>query len=308
MSENHHWIARIPNLAPETASLLSDELEQLQDNLGATHHAVASFCAGNDDDWAVEISYQSKPDKTQISELLSLYRCRDGAVPSAQFHRIEDRDWVAESLHNLAPVSAGRFFVHGRHDRDQRPAGAIGIEIEASQAFGTGHHPTSVGCLEALDRDLRHTRFKNSLDLGCGSALLAIAIARTGLGNVLATDIDPVAIDIANENICLNKVANRIKCFVAEGLSHPQIRKRRPFDLIMANILSGPLIALANPMRDYVAQAGTIILSGILTRQASRVEAAYLTAGFRFKRRLINGEWATLVLNNQGHPRDCMKS
>ena len=308
MSDTGHWIIRIPNLTPETAFALSNEMERLLDDPGATHHAVASFCAGEDDDWAVEISYLLRPGESSVKTMLSSYQDRDGAIPSAFILPVQNRDWVAETLKNLAPVPAGRFFVHGRHNRNLRPAGSVAIEIEANQAFGTGHHETTSGCLEALDRELRHTRFRNSLDLGCGSALLAIAIAKTTRGNVLATDIDPVALQIARQNTRLNNVANRIDCFVADGLNHPQILKRNRFDLVMANILSGPLIALANPMRDCLVLDGTLILSGILVRQAPRVEAAYRAAGFCFRYRNIKGKWATLVFKKLSRPKSRLKS
>ncbi len=298
--DRSHWIVQVPNLTPEAALKISEELERRQDS-GAAHHAVACFCAGDDDDWAVEISYQTRPGETLITDLLAAFRDRDGGVPTGHIRALEKRDWVKESLKNLPPVRAGRFFVHGRHNRDARPA--VAIEIEANQAFGSGHHETTAGCLEALDRELRHTRYRNSLDLGCGSAVLAIAIAKSGLGHVLATDIDPVALEIGKQNSRLNNVANRVTCIVADGMNHSGVRKRRPFDLVMANILSGPLIALANPMRNIVAPGGTIILSGILARQAPGVEAAYRAAGFCFRHRLIRGEWATLVLFNRSRPR-----
>lgn len=304
MSDSGHWVALIPNLTPATALEFSQNLEQQQDSGGAIHHAVASFRAGNDDNWAVEISYQTRPDATLITKLLAAYCDRDGKVPTAHFRPLEKRDWVKESLKNLPPVRAGRFFVYGRHNINARPAGAVAIEIEANQAFGSGHHETTAGCLEALDQELRHTRYRNCLDLGCGSAVLAIAIAKSGPGHVLATDIDPGALEIGKENTRLNNIANRVTCIVADGLNHPNIRKRQPFDLVMANILSGPLIALANPMRNIVAPGGTIILSGILARQTPSVEAAYRAAGFIFARRLIKREWATLVFKFRGRPRN----
>ncbi len=303
MSDSGQWIVQVLNLTPETAFKISEDLEHQQDGGAAAHHAVACFRAGDDDDWAVEISYQSRPDVSLITDLLAIYRDRDGNAPTGLCQPLEKRDWVRESLKNLPPIRAGRFFVHGQHDRDTSPAGAIAIEIEANQAFGSGHHQTTAGCLEALDRELRRTRHHNSLDLGCGSAVLAIAIAKAGQGHVVATDIDPVALEIGKANTRLNKVSNRVTCIVADGLSHPNIRETQPFDLVMANILSGPLISLANPMRHIVTPGGTIILSGILARQARRVEAAYRAAGFHFRHRLIKREWATLVFEYRGRPR-----
>ncbi len=303
MSDSGHWIVRVPNLTPETALKISEELELQLDSGTAAHHAIASFCAGGDDDWAVEVSYFSKPEETLITDLLAAHRNREGKVPTGMVRPLEKRDWVEESLKNLPPVRAGNFFVHGRHNRDARPAGAVAIEIEANQAFGSGHHETTAGCLEALDQEMRRAQFQNSLDIGCGSAVLAIAIAKSGQGHVLATDIDPVALEIGEQNTHLNNVANRVTCIVADGLNHPDIRKRQPFDLVIANILSGPLIALANPMRRIMAPAGTLILSGILADQAPRVETAYRATGFVFQRRLLKREWATLVFEFRGRPQ-----
>lgn len=207
----------------------------------------------------------------------------------------DDVDWVAKSLEGLKPVVAGRFVVFGAHDRDHLPGGLVGIEIEANQAFGTGHHPTTWGCLTALTRLLAVYRFDGILDLGCGSAVLAIAIAKLAKSQVLATDIDPIAVKIARENAELNGVGSLVTALAASGFAHPSMAGRQ-FDLIVANILAGPLKMLAPQFRAHTRPGATIVLSGILESQAAWVLAAYRAAGFVRERHLIKEGWSTLVL------------
>ncbi len=296
MQQANQWLARITDLSPEIAVEISDIFENLEETATNAPLAVAAFCAGEDPEWAVEANFAEKPDAAWVQGLVSGFKNRIGIAPSVHIEKLQNRDWVSLSLQNLAPVESGRFFVHGSHDREKPMSGSIGIEIDAGQAFGTGHHATTSGCLAALDRELRHTHFRNCMDLGCGSGVLAIAFAKATKKPVLATDIDPVALEVAKENVRLNMVARDVNCLLADGLENPAIRQSVPFDLVMANILSAPLISLANAMRPCVARGGTLILSGILSYQAPKVEASYRAAGFRFKYRSINENWATLVL------------
>lgn len=208
---------------------------------------------------------------------------------------LPDIDWVAKSLEGLKPVRAGRFFVHGAHDRDKLRDGDIGIEIEAGQAFGTGHHGTTAGCLEVLDDVVRAEQPENALDLGTGSAVLAIALAKLARIPVLATDIDPVATAVAAGNAQLNGVADLVECVTATGFDHPAFA-RGPFDLVVANILAGPLIELAPDMARHVKRGGSLVLSGILDRQEEAVLTAYVAAGFRHLRTLHREDWVTLHL------------
>lgn len=209
---------------------------------------------------------------------------------------VPDIDWVAKSLEGLRPVRAGRFLVYGSHDREQLLPDDIGIEIEAGQAFGTGHHGTTSGCLEMIEEVAASEQPKNALDLGAGSAVLAIAIAKLGKIPVLATDIDPVAVEVAAENIRLNGVAGLVEAVTATGFDHPAIRDRGPFDLIVGNILAGPLTDLAPDMARHTAAGGSLILSGILERQGEGVLAAYADQGFRHIRTLPKEGWITLHL------------
>lgn len=207
---------------------------------------------------------------------------------------LPDIDWVARSLEGLQPVRAGRFFVHGSHDRDQRRDGDIAIEIEAGLAFGTGHHGTTAGCLEMLEQVVEAEHPANALDLGTGSAVLAIALAKLSGIPVLATDIDPVATEVATGNVQLNGVAGHVEAVTATGFDHPVFAERGPFALIVANILAGPLIEIAPQMAAHVRPGGSLVLSGILDRQHDAVVEAYVAQGFSHIATLHREGWVTI--------------
>lgn len=214
----------------------------------------------------------------------------------------ETVDWVSVSLKGLKPIVAGRFVVHGAHDRDHIPAGLVGLEIEANQAFGTGHHPTTWGCLVALSRLLRRERFHSVFDLGTGSGVLAIAVARDTRRFALASDIDELSVRIANENAVLNRVPGLVKAVTAAGFDHPQIRGRL-YDLIIANILAGPLKTLSPAFRHHTRPGAAVVLSGILQSQAGEVLAAFRAQGFARERHIVKDGWSTLVLRRIAHGR-----
>ena len=209
---------------------------------------------------------------------------------------VPDIDWVSKSLEGLQPVRAGRFLVHGSHDRYRRRIGDIAIEIEAGLAFGTGHHGTTAGCLELIEMVVRRDHPKNALDLGTGSAVLAIALAKLAHIPVLATDIDPIATRVAAQNVRLNQVSAYVETRTAPGFADPIFRARAPFDLIVANILARPLMQLAPDMARSVKLGGSLILSGILERQRNAVVAAYVGQSFRHVRTLWRDGWVTLHL------------
>lgn len=209
---------------------------------------------------------------------------------------VPEIDWVARSLEGLKPVRAGRFFVHGSHDRDKRRIGDLAIEIEAGLAFGTGHHGTTSGCLDMIDEVVRRERPRNALDLGTGSAVLAIALAKLAHIPVLATDIDPVATRVALENVKLNGASAYVETATAPGFHHPIFARNAPFDLIVANILARPLMRLAPEMARHIVPGGSLILSGILERQRDAVIAAYVGQAFRHVRTLRREGWVTLHL------------
>ncbi|MBZ9723466.1 50S ribosomal protein L11 methyltransferase [Mesorhizobium sp. CO1-1-11] len=215
-----------------------------------------------------------------------------------QREALPDIDWVARSLEGLKPVRAGRFFVHGAHDSRKRHSGELAIEIEAGLAFGTGHHGTTAGCLEMLEKVVRREHPRNALDLGTGSAVLAIAVAKLAHIPVLATDIDPVAVKVAAANARLNHVKGLIETVTAPGFHHPIFARRAPFDLIVANILARPLMRLAPQMAGHVTLGGSIVLSGILDRQRAAVISAYVGQNFRHVSTLHREGWVTIHLKH----------
>lgn len=209
---------------------------------------------------------------------------------------LPDIDWVTHSLEGLKPVRAGRFFVHGSHDRDKIENDDIAIEIDAGLAFGTGHHGTTAGCLEMIEEIIHGEHPTNALDLGTGSAVLAIAIAKLAPIPVLATDIDPVAITVAAENALKNGVGEHVITATAEGFDHPVFRSYTPFDLIVANILANPLMELAPALKSHLASNGSIVLSGILDSQHDAVLAAYQAQGLTHQKTLHREGWVTIHL------------
>ncbi|MCC7320293.1 MAG: 50S ribosomal protein L11 methyltransferase [Rubellimicrobium sp.] len=242
--------------------------------------------------WEVGAHFEEAPDAIALDLLAAVHGARPFAVSE-----VPDIDWVAHVRRELAPVVAGRFFVHGSHDADKVPAGAEPLLIEAAMAFGTGHHGTTLGCLRALERMVARGGMRTRVaDIGAGTAVLAMAAARVWPGEVLATDIDPVAVEVAEANVAANGLTGRVTCLEAAGLDHPGIVARAPFDLVFANILKGPLIALAPDMARLVAPGGQVILSGILVEQAEEVAGVYARLGFNPAEREDIGDWSALVL------------
>lgn len=242
--------------------------------------------------WEVGGYFEAAPDVAGLALLAAMHGARDFVVSE-----LPEVDWVAKVRRELTPVEAGRFFVYGSHDADKVPQGAEPLLIEASMAFGTGHHGTTQGCLLALDALAQEGgRCDRVLDLGCGTAVLAMAAARLWPdGTILASDIDAVAVEVAEVNVAANGLAGKLRCMEAEGLNHPEIAQAAPFDLIFANILKGPLIALADPITSALAPGGKVILSGILNDQADEICAVYTQAGNSVVRRTEIGDWTTIM-------------
>ena len=245
--------------------------------------------------WEVGGYFLERPDQA----VLLLLSMAFGAKPFV-VSEIPDIDWVAKVRRDLAPVEAGRFWLYGSHDADKVPAGVVPLQIEATVAFGTGHHGTTLGCLRALDRlDAGGQRAGNVADIGSGTGVLALAAARIWPdAAVIASDIDQVAVEVAVANAEINGMADRVPCVEAAGFDHPDLAARAPYELIFANILKGPLIDLAPDMAAHIAQGGHLILSGLLVVQAEAVLAAYVANGFGLVDREDIGEWATLVLRH----------
>lgn len=243
--------------------------------------------------WEVGAYFLEPPDGVMLEVLATAF----GVKPFA-LSELPEVDWVAHVRRELSPVDAGRFFVFGSHDADKVPAGRVPLQIEATVAFGTGHHGTTLGCLLAFDRLLTAGWLPaRVLDVGCGTAVLAMAAATTlPEALVIASDIDRVAVDVAEANVAINGLEGRIECLEAAGLDHAKIKAAGPYDLIFANILKGPLIELAPGIATQLATGGRAILSGLLSVQADSVTAAYVASGLTLNSRDDIGEWSTLVL------------
>ncbi|RAK66467.1 50S ribosomal protein L11 methyltransferase [Phenylobacterium kunshanense] len=277
-------IARGPRTVAEAAA------EAIENNL-ATEAVTFSILEEDEerDVWRIDAFPNDPDERAAAVEILKGYPELRTVV-----EKLADADWLAMALSGLPPVRAGRFFVYGAHDKGLAPASTVNLRIEAGAAFGTGHHGTTVGCLQAFHDLLKAQRFERVLDVGCGTGVLAIAAARTGSRIAVGTDIDAPSVRIANENAALNQCDAR---FVhASGLNDQKVRAEGPYDLVFANILAPPLVALSQDIKLALKPGGIAILSGLLRTQERRVLAAYMSKGFRLVRRLHRDAWATLVL------------
>ena len=273
----------------EPAEALGEALEELD----PVPTGVGVFEIEDDSGvWEVGGYFDERPDEVQLALLAAAYGAADFAVSE-----VPDTDWVDKVRRELTPVEAGRFFVYGSHDADKVPEGSEPLLIEAAMAFGTGHHGTTLGCLRALDRlDGQGITGKNVADIGCGTAVLAMGAARIWPNPVIASDIDEVAVEVAEANVRANGLEGRVECIEAVGFDHPRLAEAAPFDLIFANILMAPLIELAPDMARHTEPGAHAILSGILTRQADETLAAYVEAGFEEANREVIGDWVTLTV------------
>ncbi len=244
--------------------------------------------------WRVEAYFDIDSGENDLRA--SLAPLVDWPLPPFAVETVPDLNWVAISQAALPPVRAGRFTVHGSHDKGRVARGPGAILIDAGEAFGTAHHATTFGCLHAIDRLARTHAFCNMLDLGCGSGVLSIAAAKAmPQTRIVAVDMDPQSVKVAITNARLNGAGSRIALYVGKGLDHPQIRSRAPFDLIVANILAGPLIGLSPSISRAIVPGGTLVLSGILVPQAPEVVATYLSHGFALQRHDRITGWSTLT-------------
>jgi len=256
--------------------------------------AIAAF-ERPDGRWDVTVHFAEPPDQLLLRELVTNAAGADIAA-GIVFDTVEAKDWVKASLEDLVPVPAGRFVVHGQHDRERIAPNKLGIEIEAALAFGTGHHGTTRGCLLLLDHVLKAWHPRRVLDLGTGTGVLAIAAAKALHQKVLASDIDPPSVQVARENARLNVAGHLVQAVRATGFAAPQFADAAPFDLVLANILANPLRQLAGPMARHLAPGALVILSGLLTPQASGVFGAYRARGLVPLRHLRIEGWSSLLL------------
>lgn len=253
------------------------------------------------DEWQLDAYVETKPDKAMIAAIAALAPSAAKVKPVVT--HIPEEDWVTLSQSGLEPIHAGRFFVHTPYNADHVPEDMTGFLIDAGRAFGTGHHETTTGCLMMLDQLKRNgLRFDDIADIGTGTGLLAFAArALWPAAKVIASDIDPVSIEVTEENAIANGVPvgrgrGQVELAVAAGLAHRRLKARLPYDLLIANILAGPLIELAPVFGSAVLPGGTIILAGLLDTQADAVAQAYRRQGFYLAGKIVRGDWPTLRL------------
>lgn len=286
-------ITTTEGLAP--AQALAEAVEELDPAPFAVGHFEIEDGSGL---FEVGAHFEEEPDGVALALLAAAFGAKPWTVSE-----VPDVDWVAKVRRDLPPVEAGRFFLYGSHDADKVPEGRVPLLIEAAMAFGTGHHGTTVGCLRAIDRlEAKGFRPRNVADVGAGTAVLAMGAARVWpeAAPVVAGDIDPVAVETARANLQANGLGDRVLCVEAAGLDAPGFRDAAPFDLILANILKGPLIALAPDLAAAAAPGGRVILSGLLREQAPDVLEAYARNGINEHDREEIGDWATLILAKEG--------
>jgi ribosomal protein L11 methyltransferase len=277
------FILSSPALSLDGAQALAERIEG-----SLTHEALAVTINEIDEaasQWQTSVYF---PDEAEAQAA----RAEFGGTISA----LPDTDWVRQSLDGLAPVRAGRFFLHGSHDRSNRATGGIALEIDAGTAFGTGHHGTTEGCLMALDLLLKSKKPRHILDVGCGTGVLAIAASKAARVRSIATDIDPEAVRVTALNARGNGVGPLVETFAAPGLKDRRFATRAPYDLIFANILARPLVALARGLSLILKSRGHLVLSGLTQDQARWISATYRNHGLVPVNRINRGNWVTLVL------------
>jgi ribosomal protein L11 methyltransferase len=267
--------------------------------LGSVCGAVGSFQAPNGGTWLVEGFSVTPLPGGELDRALALAWAGRGPPPKPILDRLPPRDWVRENRESFPPRRIGRYFIHGSHHRGRPPAGKIGLLIDAATAFGTGEHASTEGCLRALDQLARRRRFRRILDMGTGTGILGIAAAKTFARAVLAVDIDPGAVRAARENIRRNGVAPRMTTRGSRGYLSREVRRRRPYDLVLANILARPLARMAADLRRALAPDGVVVLAGLIDWQAPYVLAAHRAQRLSLVTRSVLDGWCTLVLRRR---------
>lgn len=275
-------------VAPLFADMISDAAEVA---------AVSSFELEEGGAWLIEATAVEAPDTSRLATRLALLAASLGvAEPVLTVEPLPATDWLAQSYHGFPPLRAGRFFLYGSHIQTPPPPGCYPLRIDAATAFGTGEHETTRGCLLVLDRLCRGRRPSHALDMGCGSGILALAMARAWRVPVLAVDIDPESVRVARFNARRNGLAPWVRVTGGNGYANPEVRAGRPYPLIAANILARPLARMAPALARHLEPGGTAVLSGLLARQERLVVAAHRAQGLRLVSRLRRGDWMTLVI------------
>jgi ribosomal protein L11 methyltransferase len=276
----------------ELAARAATAIEALEEALEPLAVALLRFERAKGKRWRVDALFAAKPERKAIQSLLNSLGLGNRTW---QLDRLPDRDWVAESQARLPALNVGRFFIHGSHHRAAPPRGKIALEIDAGIAFGTGRHQTTRGCLELIER-LSRMPPARPLDLGCGTGILALAMAKLWGVEVLAADNDPDAVAVARGNAERNGLADLVRPLRSEGYRAPALKRGGPFDLIVANILARPLIEMAGDLARHLAPGGRAILSGLLIEQEPEVLAAHRAQGLRCEARRHHGDWSALLL------------
>lgn len=282
-------LSSIPLTKDQAYALVDAVMER--DDLALTASAHENEETG---EWVFEATCDSPPDVAAFGELAR--QTLGGTVEFSVAPIDPEINWVARSLEGLPPVIAGGFYVYGSHETSPVPGGLTAMKIDAAQAFGTGHHETTTGCLEAIDRVLKRRRPRRMIDVGTGTGVLAIALAKRTRQTVIASDIDPISVTTTIENAAQNGVGKQIVALEATGVTHSAIKQNSPYDLIVANILAGPLMALAPDIGRIAQKGATVILSGILEHQARGVINAYARQGMVLNQKLQRKDWTTLIL------------
>jgi len=280
-----------------TAARLHNALAECFDG-----ETVCVSIAEEKEGWSLALHFRDRPDESAVRALIASV-AGPAAVRDLRFEVLASIDWVRASLEGLKPVEAGRFVVHGAHDRGRIGINRIAIEIEAGLAFGTGHHGSTRGCLLALDRIAKARRRTRSavLDIGTGTGVLAIAAAKALRRPVIAGDIDPRAVATARANARINRVASNVRVVHAAGAADRRLRERAPYAVVFANILLDPLKGLATPIARLTARNGWVVLSGLLNAQAAAATASYRARGLALAQRIVLAGWTTLILARRGH-------
>ena len=295
--------ARAPAAWRVAVTVPAAAAEPFERMLAADAPAVSVFGADDEPLRQVEGFAVAKPDATALAlRVAVLARALDIAEPPLTVERIPPTDWLAATRRAFPPIRIGRFFVHGSHVEGGVPAGAVALRIDASTAFGSGDHPTTAGCLTALERLAKRRRIRRALDMGCGTGILAIAIAKAWRVPVVAADIDPEAVRVAQANARANRIAGLVAAAPSDGYAGTAVRAGAPYDLIVANILAGPLARMAKDLAADLASGGTAVLSGLLARQEAQVLAAHRTQGLALQGRVALDGWSTLVLAKRPRP------
>lgn len=297
MREIDVW--RVGFVLPEAPpSELVQALEEMAEAVSVFAHEVDDTLEALS--WRIDLFFAGMPDaeglRAQLAPLFAAYGVQLGPFATT---RLLEQDWVRQAAAQRGPVQVGRYYVHGAAERGQVPESAIGIEVEAGLAFGSGEHESTQGCLLALDWLAGRRSPRRVLDIGTGSGILAIAAAKTWPCRVVAVEIDRVAVEVARENATLNGVAPRLNVYLGDAWRCPAVRRAAPYDLVLANILADPLIAMARDLRTGLHPGGFAVLSGLLDRQAPRVLAAHLAFGLYPVHRIELGRWTTLVLRRR---------